>query len=537
MTKAADIIEALAGRQSPPLLERQTGLPHGWGLWLRAQPEKLGRIEHVQAQALAEELAGRAPPAPMRLRIMGRLRTLRSLFYQQWDPPPREERGLRWFAAIFSGLLHLAFAVLLIVLAWVHLPPPPPPQADSGSGSRVQVELVDRTDAADDGSQTAEPTTTQRSAAESPTAASHPAAAPQADDAEDRPQPAVSEQPLQVTEAERPTTDFVLTAPVRTEVPVPSMRTTEVQLREREVTVVETPQPLARQPLPTEVRAPDTQTALPALRQREVNEPLQDIRVPQTSAQPVDATAIRTTQPQLQVREVDEPLPQIRAPRTAASTVEAPQVRAPEMSMRQAEIPAPTVPSPAAAATPSTSTSSAAAATPSANSAAPGATITPRATDDWGAASAQPGNGSGLFNADGSVRLPDGAGQAAEPVRGAPGTQQHQAYQADRGSKWLQRVEYPYDATMFDQYWVPRESLLQEWVRKNIREVELPIPGTNKRVKCVVSVLQLGGGCGLYDPNINAQPAEARPPPEIPVKRNPLPPDETGSDGNPETGG
>jgi hypothetical protein len=39
----------------------------------------------------------------------------------------------------------------------------------------------------------------------------------------------------------------------------------------------------------------------------------------------------------------------------------------------------------------------------------------------------------------------------------------------------------------------------------------------------VVSVLQAGGACGLFDPNKNDQPATARPPPEIPVKRNPIP--------------
>jgi hypothetical protein len=79
---------------------------------------------------------------------------------------------------------------------------------------------------------------------------------------------------------------------------------------------------------------------------------------------------------------------------------------------------------------------------------------------------------------------------------------------------------------MFDKYWRPTdESLLGEWVRRAIREVEIPIPGTSKRVKCVVSVLQAGGACSLFDPNLNEQPATARPPPDIPVKRNPIPTD------------
>ena len=38
-------------------------------------------------------------------------------------------------------------------------------------------------------------------------------------------------------------------------------------------------------------------------------------------------------------------------------------------------------------------------------------------------------------------------------------------------------------------------------------------------------VLQAGGACSLFDPNLNEQPATARPPPDIPVKRKPIPTD------------
>jgi len=34
----------------------------------------------------------------------------------------------------------------------------------------------------------------------------------------------------------------------------------------------------------------------------------------------------------------------------------------------------------------------------------------------------------------------------------------------------------------------------------------------------VVSLLQLGGGCSIVDPNLNEQPAEGRPPPDVPFK-------------------
>ena len=71
---------------------------------------------------------------------------------------------------------------------------------------------------------------------------------------------------------------------------------------------------------------------------------------------------------------------------------------------------------------------------------------------------------------------------------------------------------------MFDRFWVPRETLLQEWVRKGIKKISIPIPGTSLKLECVVSALQLGAGCGLNNPDVNDQPARGRPPPDIPFK-------------------
>ena len=65
---------------------------------------------------------------------------------------------------------------------------------------------------------------------------------------------------------------------------------------------------------------------------------------------------------------------------------------------------------------------------------------------------------------------------------------------------------------------MPNETLLAEWVRKSIKEVLIPIPGTNKRIRCAVALLALGGACGISDPNLNEQPATARPPPDVPFK-------------------
>jgi len=88
----------------------------------------------------------------------------------------------------------------------------------------------------------------------------------------------------------------------------------------------------------------------------------------------------------------------------------------------------------------------------------------------------------------------------------------------DRAGTWLKRPPINYTPTRFDKFWVPSESLLENWVRRNIREVAIPIPGSSKKIHCVVSLLQLGGACGIDDPNMQDQEATARPPPDIPFK-------------------
>ena len=160
----------------------------------------------------------------------------------------------------------------------------------------------------------------------------------------------------------------------------------------------------------------------------------------------------------------------------------------------------------------------------------------PLAGDDWGQARSgeqRPGSAPGLFDGQGRVRLPgDGDGPAAGPGsgsgaagaglagRGAPGGDSD-AWSRERLEKsgtWLKRPPYGFEPTSLDRYWVPNESLLAEWVRKGMKSVAIPIPGTGKKLNCVVSLLQLGGGCGLVDPDLNDQPAQGRPPPDIPFK-------------------
>ena len=149
---------------------------------------------------------------------------------------------------------------------------------------------------------------------------------------------------------------------------------------------------------------------------------------------------------------------------------------------------------------------------------APGGWPGPAKSDDWGASrrnvagtgtgSGNKGDGAGgpaLFGDDGAPRLPDEWTQAS-------------GIDVDRAGTWLKRPGLEYRGTRFDRYWVPQGSLLQEWVRRGIRKVSIPIPGSKRRLECVVSLLQFGGGCFPVDPDVNEQPARARLPPDIPFK-------------------
>ncbi|HEY4555868.1 MAG TPA: transmembrane repetitive protein, partial [Lysobacter sp.] len=120
------------------------------------------------------------------------------------------------------------------------------------------------------------------------------------------------------------------------------------------------------------------------------------------------------------------------------------------------------------------------------------------------------------LDGEGRPRLASPPGSASPGM--PPGTVTEEIANLDRAGTWLKRRPTDYEASAFERYWRPNETLLQEWVRRSVREVFIPIPGTNKRIVCNVALLALGGGCGISDPNLNDQPATARPPPDIPFK-------------------
>lgn len=575
LRRADDILDWLLARQPDKrIVEKTTGLPYGWGLWLRALTPLPRPFRSTEV--IAELIQRPLPGSPGRLPALGFVQSLRRLLWQTWDPAPRDQRWMRWTSAVISVLLHVMFALLLL---WVALIRPPVQPEQGGDGGRIQVEFLGSGTPQESGggepaaagsaaaaaaasaqaeaaaSQPRPASTTAATAPQPPASAPEPTASAEPVPTPPAPAPTAVEQPIQATDVAEATTDFVVppTSVPRTEVRVIPRDAPEPQVRERTVEVTETPTPPSItpsvRPVETQVRTRDV-----AVREREVT-----VVTAPTAPVPLPGPRVEVNVPQrdLQVRE-REVTP---APSVSVTVAPVPQReitvpgRSPEVAVRERAVPnAAPRPAPAAATatsapspTPAASTASQAAPSRSAASSTapsrapaarpsptPGNWATPARGDDWGAADrnragertgAQANQGTGrtgdgLFNADGSVRVPGQEG-SGDSERGAPGGE-NDGWSRERiaqSGTWLKRPPYDYTPTSFDKYWAPNESLLAEWVRKGIKAVEIPIPGTSSKISCVVSILQFGGGCGLSDPNMQDQPAVARPPPDIPFKK------------------
>ncbi|MXV11405.1 transmembrane repetitive protein [Xanthomonas sp. LMG 8992] len=564
MTRAADILDALLARTPRKLLrDRRTGLPYAWAHWIAAQP---AMPRPFAAPELIAAMPPAQPPVTLRLPALPLWQAFRRLWWQHWDPAPYDQRWWRRLAVLLSLLLHLLFAVFLLWVAFVRWLPP---RADADQAGRAQVEFVGRgTPAESGGGAPAEaaastdatsptPSRAQRAASARPTppAAAAPAPAPAAEPtpaapaqaAASAPPPPPVEQPLQVTETPTPTRDFVLPPPPSVRVPVPTPRAVvplDVQVPVRDVEVV-TDVPTVAQLRPRDIAVP--RPAAPQqvqVREREVPAPLPQVQIPAPQMRTPASTPVLRSAEAPQVRQIEVPTP---SPATASTPTPTPApATAPVASPDATPASAPTPqPAPAAAAgaaasaTAKPTTPVAGTAPPGSQAATPGSGpapvardggwATPQRGDDWGAAARnRPGDagagaskGGGLFNADGSVRLADGRGNDQAPARSAPGseTDTWTRERIEKAGEWLKRPPYDYRPTSFDKYWLPNATLLEEWVRRGIKSVKIPIPGTTSSISCVISILQVGGGCGITDPNLNEQPAGARPPPNVPFKR------------------
>lgn len=540
MFTAAELIETLHRRLRLQIRrgqERPPGeFPPGWSAWFAELGARRGRVVGALPEDIIGILAQRplARP-PRRVGELTRWQAFNAIWRQQWHPPEPDERGIRRASIAITIVWHFLFAIgLLWLLVFQYLGVPPEPA--SAGEQVVQVEYVGRGTPEDTGGG---PKTPEPDEAAMPAAEASPQAA--------APSPPGARIAVETPSIEAPVPDV----PQR-DVPEPQLPLAEAEQpvavsepRTGETTVFVLP-PTRRLP-EREVRVPEIAAPGAQVRMREVPEPVQPIRraLPQPE---IGAPELTARAPTIPVREVPAPLPTLPSRAIAQPDVRVPDIGASAPSVRQREIPAPaagavaaatgtasTQPASsqqgAAAATPASGRETGAANAPSGSSrptaatgsgierTPPGGATTPAPGDDWGASErARPGGVAGqggLYDDQGRVRLADAPGSAS--ARPPPGASE-EIRDLDRAGTWLRRKPTDYEPTRFDRYWIPHETLLAEWVRRGIKEVAIPIPGTGKKLMCVVSVLQLGGGCGIADPNLNEQPATARPPPDIPFK-------------------
>lgn len=519
--------------------ERPPGeFPPGWAEWFAAMVERVGAVTGATADAIVAVFVQREPSLPPRASaVLGRWQAFGTLWRQQWHPASRDERWVRFLAWFITFVVHLVFGVLLIILAYTSyqetagqpedvavrvqfIGQGAPEEEGGGPPSPRPPDLVQPDTQQAQQPQPAQPPRPQLSEVETPSSGieapqTEPLQREQPQLAQETVEPA-AQQPLQVTETAKPDeTRFRLPPPQPRPIDATVQPSVEVPTLRSEVEALPTP----RAPAP--VRPIDRE------------QPQRQIAVPQIAVQ---ATEIEVPQPLPAVRARDLPQPttsraQVQVP---SSTAQPESLPMPPGATAAAQAPssaaAPPAGAPQAPPAPASGTQPASAAAGSGAAPKPGGLPTPAKGDDWGDAkrnvAGQPKGGDqtgakpGLFNADGSVRLPPGAsGEGPKPYGNAPGSQEQHIADLDRAGKWLERPRFGYEPTRFEKYWVPHETLLQEWVRKGIQKLSIPIPGTSKRIECVVSLLQVGGGCGVSDSEkLFDQPASGRPAPDVPFK-------------------
>lgn len=553
MFTSAELIEALQRRTrrslrpSPPVGE----FPPGWSAWLAAMAQRRGAITGAARDAIVAVFLQRELARPPRRDAeLTRWQAFTTLWRQQWQPAEPETRRERIAAYAITLGVHVVLVAILVWLSWAHFSGMPAPARGQDV---VQVQFIgEGTPEAQGGGAPGgeqpqpDPGRAAPAAAPAPQAPATPVEPrevaatppPPAPAQPPRPQPPVPtpeppepvapapEQPLQVTQVPAPDTAFVLVPPTppqvdvrQAEVRVPAMREQPEALQRPEppVELVQAPQ-LPRRPLPT------AQVAVPDLR-------IPVERLPdQPRLAPAPARTVATPQAQVRVPELRDQAAALpgRTPRASAATTARPS----------ADVAAAGAPSTAAAPSAGTAQSPRPAGGQSPEPAgrgdiprqagagpetqeAPGSWSAPVRGDDWGLSDRnRPGGQAGspgLFDGQGRPRL--APGDRHEPGGGLPpGMSTDDLAHLDRNGTWLKRPPIGYEPTRFDRYWRPNETLLEEWVRKSIKDLVIPIPGTSKSIHCVVSILALGGACGVSDPNLNDQEVEARPPPDIPFK-------------------
>ena len=533
MFTPAELIEALRRRlrRSIRPLPNPSGFPPSWQAWFDAIRERHGAGSNARAESLVATLARRDPPPRPVPELLGGWAAFRALWRQQWAPPGRDERGLRVFSKSVSIVLHLLFLIALSLLMHARFMLAPAPDAQRGEHV-IEVEFIGSGTPEEDGGGAPPETATAVTEAEPveepvPQPLPQPVAEPQPPESQPAPEavaqaepepepeppvelPPPAEQPLVVTETPLPEGPFQL-PPIRPiDVATARAREIEVAPRTRDVELAEIRELSAPQVLPVEAPQPELAAPEIGIVEREVALPPRTVLAPEVSMPAIDAPEPRPRDQQARVRDI--PMPPATGPGEAAveSAVESAGEAAAEQATAQAGATgADRSPEP----DPGTGVGPA-------QVQREGGWTTPQRDDDWGASTRERAGGqdgtASLFNPDGSARLPPGDGRVGGGL--PPGTITEDYEKIDRRGTWLKRPPTDYEPTSLDRFWVPHENLLQEWVRRSVRTVLIPIPGTGKSIRCDVVTLAVAGGCSIYDPNLQDEPASARPPPDVPFR-------------------
>ncbi|MCJ0824729.1 hypothetical protein MQC88_01935 [Luteimonas sp. 50] len=542
---SAELIEALRRRTRKSLRpERPPGeFPPGWRDWFALLRERIGAITGASSDAIVAILLQREPlPAPRRSGELNRWQAFATLWRQQWQPPEPEDRRQRIMALAITLVVQLLFSLFVLWLAYARYGGEPMPRGEDV----VQVEFIGQGTPLEQGGGApstpvakpalAAPARAARRAAHAPETPATPSSAVPATAQAARPaiEPTPASrnvppaQPLQVTQTPQPDSSFVLPAPVPRAISIPRQQVLVPELREspRAIEVVEVPAPMPAPVQQIRPRLPGARVVVPELQAQAETLPSPLPPLPDASARQPQLPQAQVRVPGLQATVASLPSPASSPAGTSSAQAED-AGRAPAATSGKAPTPGNTPGATAAQAGGPPSTGSGAQANPAGAGAGPkpaarpGAWPTAQAGDDWGLSDRnRPGGQSGkpgLFDENGRPRLPPG--NRAEAGGGLPpGMVEENIADLDHAGTWLKRPPINYTPTRFDKFWVPSETLLENWVRRNIREIAIPIPGSSKKLRCVVSLLQLGGGCGIEDPNMQDQEAVARPPPDIPFK-------------------
>ncbi|KLJ01621.1 hypothetical protein [Luteimonas sp. FCS-9] len=535
MFTSADLIEALRRRRRPVgSADAAPAFPPGWADWLAAMRVRAGAVTGAAAGAIVALLAGR-PPRPRRRVAPPRnaLAAWASLAYPLWEPDPRDERGLRIVSVATTLLVQLTWLALLLLLMQARF------LAATEAAARGEEHVVEAVfvgdgtpeDAGGGAGEVQAPSTPVAAAA--PASPADPAPAPTTTPAPAVPPPptqdpapaqsvadadaAPAQDVLQVTETPMPDIAFTLPPP-RPAASVPEVAVRERPVPDASLQAVEIPAVRAPQRVDLAPPEPDTPVVQVEVRERAVAQATETVRLPTAPRREVTVeTPAPAARPAPEVAARDRAVP-LRDPAPAPASETAAPTPAPAVAQ------APARPAPGGATTPAPGagdrTPAPTAGHGSAAAAPPGAAPSTRAADDWGDAAiardgGRPGRPSGLFGADGRPRLADG-GRVGGGL--PPGTITEDFEKIDRMGTWLRRPAPGYESTRFDRYWVPSESLLEEWVRRSVQTVLIPIPGTSKTIQCNVALLAFGGGCEITDPNMQDVETDGRPPPDVPWK-------------------